>query len=257
MADTFGVHSALTELDVTEAFRVVDLAGVLCNGILGASIARQRRFDIVGFVVLGVASGLAGGVLRDVMLNTRPVAITDPAYLFTALAGALVALIFAIDGRRWRWPLLVIDALALGCWAATGTIKAQLAGLGLLSSLFLGVITAVGGGMVRDLCLGQVPAVLGGSTLLATPAAAASLAVLLTPAAARPTWGMAIGIVVGSGISLSSRRLGWALPTADPDAGVHLSRQQLRALMRRSERAGARRAGHVVPRHDRADDLDS
>ena len=102
-----------------------------------------------------------------------------------------------------------------------------------------------------------MPAVLGGSTLLATPAAAASLAVLLTPAPARPTWGMAIGIVVGSGISLSSRRLGWALPTADPDAGVHLSRQQLRALMRRSERAGARRAGHVVPRHDRDDDVDS
>lgn len=109
------VPSVITELDVTEAFRVVDLAGVLCNGIIGASIARQRRFDLVGLIILGTVSGLAGGVLRDVMLNVgQPVALTDPAYLGTALIGVAIALVFRVDGRRWRWPLTVIDAL--GPW---------------------------------------------------------------------------------------------------------------------------------------------
>lgn len=239
------------EFYVTDAFRMVDLAGVLCNGIIGASIARQRRFDLVGLITLGVVSGLAGGALRDILLNARPVALTDAAYLITALIGVAVALVFRVDGRRWRWPLIVIDALALGCWAATGTIKAQGAGLGLLPSLLLGVVTAVGGGMVRDVCIGQVPAVLGGNTLYATAAAAAAGATLLTPYAARPTWGMGLGILVGGGLTLLARRQGWSLPAADPDAGVHLSRHQLRLLMQRSERAGARKAGRALPRHQR------
>ena len=249
------VPSVITELDVTEAFRVVDLAGVLCNGIIGASIARQRRFDLVGLIILGTVSGLAGGVLRDVMLNVgQPVALTDPAYLGTALIGVAIALVFRVDGRRWRWPLTVIDALALGCWAATGTIKAQIVGLDLLPSLLLGVVTAVGGGMVRDLCVGQTPAVLGGNTLYATAAAAASGVILLTPVSARATWGMGVGILVGGGLTLLARRLGWSLPLADPDAGVHLSRAQLAQLIRRSERAGARKAGHVIPRRDASDE---
>lgn len=237
-----------TALDVSEAFRFVDLAGVLCNGMIGATIARGRRFDLVGMIVLGIVSGLAGGALRDIMLNVgQPVALTDPAYLVTAIVGVLIALVFRIEGRRWRWPLLIADALALGCWAATGTFKAQVVGLGWLPSLLLGVVTAVGGGMVRDICIGQVPAVLGGNTLYATAAAAASGAMLLVPVQSRLTWGMAAGIVIGGGLTLLARRLGWSLPAADPDAGVVLSRSQLRQLIRRSERAGARKAGRPPP----------
>ncbi|GAA1751034.1 trimeric intracellular cation channel family protein [Nostocoides vanveenii] len=225
-------------VDVTEAFRVVDLAGVLCNGALGATIARQRRFDFVGFTVLGVVSGLAGGVLRDVMLQVgQPVALTDPAYLITAMIGVLAAQLIRMEGRRWRWPMIGADALALGAWAATGTIKAQIVGLGWLPSLFLGVVTAVGGGMVRDICIGQVPAVLGGNTLYATAAATASAAILLTPVQVRSTWGMGLGIAIGGGLSLIARWRQWRLPV---DADVHLSADQLRALIRRSERAGAK-----------------
>ena len=253
------VPELLTELDVAEAFRVVDLAGVLCNGMIGALIARQRRFDLVGLMVLGILSGLAGGVLRDVLINIgQPVAITDPSYLVTAIVGVLIAVVFRIEGRRWRWPLTVIDALAVGCWAATGTIKAQAAGLDWLPSLLLGVLTAVGGGMLRDIAIGQVPSVLGGNTLYATATAAASATILIIPAAARDTWGMAAGIAIGGGLTLLARRLGWSLPVTDPETGVTLSRRQLRVLIRRSERAGARKAGFTVLRGpdqpDRDDD---
>lgn len=230
----------LGAVDVTEAFRFVDVAGVFCNGAIGATIARRRKFDVIGFTVLGVVSGLAGGVIRDVMLQVgQPVALTDPAYLVTALLGVLAATLIKMDGRTWQWPLAVVDALALGCWAATGTIKAQITGLGMLASVLLGVITAIGGGMVRDVCIGQVPAVLGGNTLYATAAVAASTSILLVPPTQRPTLGMAIGIAVGSALTLIARWRKWTLPV-DADVGVTLSPRQMRKLIRRSVRAGVR-----------------
>ncbi|MBD4567083.1 trimeric intracellular cation channel family protein, partial [Xanthomonas citri pv. citri] len=71
---------------------LVDLLGVLTNGILGGVVARQLRMDLVGFVVLAIVSGLGGGMLRDTLLQQGfPVALTNPAYLTSALAGALIA----------------------------------------------------------------------------------------------------------------------------------------------------------------------
>ncbi|MEI2777324.1 MAG: TRIC cation channel family protein [Tetrasphaera sp.] len=238
----------LTILDVSTAFRIVDLAGVFCNGALGATVARRRGFDFVGFVVLGVVSALAGGMIRDVMLQIgQPVALTDRAYLVVAMIGVLTAQLVKMEGRRWDWPLSIGDALALGCWAATGTIKAQLAGLSALASIMLGVVTAVGGGMVRDICVGQVPRVLGGNsvpggnTLYATAAAAASIAILLVPRTDRSTWGMAVGIVIGGGMTLIARRRKWTLPL-DADFGVTLSAAEFRALVRSTERTAVETA---------------
>lgn len=239
----------LTILDVSLAFRIVDLAGVFCNGALGATVARRRGFDFVGFVVLGIVSGLAGGIIRDVMLQIgQPVALTDRAYLVVAMVGVLTAQLVKMDGRRWDWPLSIGDALALGCWAATGTIKAQLAGLSALASIMLGVVTAVGGGMVRDICVGQVPRVLGGNTLYATAAAAASIAILLVPRTDRSSWGMAVGIIIGGGLTLIARRRKWTLPL-DADFGVNLSTEELRSLVRYTERTAldtARQARDVA-----------
>ncbi len=93
---------------------------------------------------------------------------------------------------------------------------------------------------------------------LVTSPAAASPTILIIPAAARDTWGMAAGIAIGGGLTLLARRLGWSLPVTDPETGVTLSRRQLRVLIRRSERAGARKAGFTVLRGpdqpDRDDD---
>ena len=85
-----------------DLFRVIDLLGVLLNGILGGRIARIKRFDAVGFMVLAIMCALAGGMLRDIMLDQGPpVALTDPFYLGTALVGALVAMLWRLDSRFW------------------------------------------------------------------------------------------------------------------------------------------------------------
>ena len=156
-------------------FRFLDLSGVFFNGILGGRLAREKRFDFVGFVVLGMLSGMGGGIVRDVMLNAGPpIALTDRYYLIMALLGALIAWLWRFDGKWSRRTLVTFDALVLGCWAATGTSKALGLGFAVIPSILMGVTTAIGGGMIRDISAGNVPAVFGGNSLYATPALCAA-----------------------------------------------------------------------------------
>ncbi len=201
---------------VTELFRSLDLSGVFANAVLGGVIARRMKLDPVGFVVLAVLSGLGGGLIRDTLLqHGTPIALTDYAYLLTAVAGAALAYLLRVEGRVWNrvWP--VVDALALGCWAATGAQKTLAVGLGWLPAVLLGTITAVGGGAVRDVVLRQLPAILGGNTLYATCAALASGALVLLDYRGYPTAGSLTALVLGAGLCLLARWRGWILPSAD------------------------------------------
>ncbi|PFG39470.1 putative membrane protein YeiH [Georgenia soli] len=198
-----------------DVFRALDLTGVFLNGVLGGTIARQRRFDLAGFVILAIVSALGGGMLRDTLLQAgTPVALTDPYYLGTAMSGALVAFVIPLGGRWWSRTFLVGDALVLGCWAATGSTKALAAGLGVLPAVMLGVITAVGGGMIRDVVVGQPPVIFGGNTLYATSAVLASLVVIGMNGLGEQTLGMGLAIVVGAGLSILAHWRQWSLPYA-------------------------------------------
>jgi uncharacterized membrane protein YeiH len=199
--------------DPSALYSAVDLGGVLANGVLGGVLARQLKFDPVGFVVLAVLSGLGGGVLRDTLLqNGPPVALTNLAYLSTALVGALIAFTVDLRGKYARRGLLVADALALGAWSATGTSKALSLGLPWLSAIFLGIVTAVGGGMIRDVVVREVPKVFYPGTLYATVALLASVVMAVAFSVGAPTLGMGGSIVVAAVVALASRRWGWSLP---------------------------------------------
>lgn len=200
---------------LSEAIRVIDLAGVLANAILGGIAARTARLDLVGFVVLAILSGLGGGMIRDTLLqHGTPVALVDPYYLIFAIGGAAIAFALSFNGRWSRRGLTLPDALAVGCWAAVGAEKALGAGLGWLPAVMLGVITAVGGGIVRDLFLLRVPAIFGGNTLYATSALLASVEMVVFSALGSPAVGFPLAILSGAGLSLLARRYGWILPTA-------------------------------------------
>ncbi|HEY3504657.1 MAG TPA: TRIC cation channel family protein [Actinocatenispora sp.] len=117
----------------------MDLAGVFANAILGGAVAARERLDVIGFVTLAVISGTGGGLIRDTLLqHGTPVALTDYAYLLTALGGAGVAFLLRIEGRGWNRILLFADALALGFWAAAGAQKTLQVGLGWLPAVLLG-----------------------------------------------------------------------------------------------------------------------
>lgn len=206
----------LADGTVSDLFRALDLTGVFANALLGGVIARRERLDPVGFAALAVMSGLGGGLIRDTLLqHGTPIALTDPAYLLIAFAGAAVTFLLRVEGRTWArvWPMA--DALALGCWAAAGAEKTLDVGLGWLPAILLGTITAVGGGAVRDVVLRRVPGVLGGNTLYATCAVAASGTLVILYDQGYPTAGSLAALAVGAGLCLLARWRRWVLPEAD------------------------------------------
>ena len=206
----------MTEMTLLTFLQWIDLVGVLFNAVLGAVIGRAARLDVVGLVVLAIMSGLGGGMIRDVMLQSGPpIAITDWRYITAALIGALIVMIVRVEGRLWDRIYPPIDALALGTWAAAGSLKTLEAGFGVLPALMLGTITAVGGGFVRDMVLRRIPGVLGGNTLYATAALAASLVAVGSWYLDFATIGSIAATAVGAALVLLARWRRLSLPVGE------------------------------------------
>ncbi|MEQ3625034.1 MAG: trimeric intracellular cation channel family protein [Celeribacter sp.] len=138
-----------------------DLLGTFVFGISGGMLAVRRELDLFGVMVLSLAAALAGGVLRDVALgDTPPAALRDARYLLAALAAGLCAFVFHRGIERLAKPVMVFDAAGLGLFAVSGCQKALTMGVAPLPAVLLGVLTAVGGGALRDLLVTEVPRVL-------------------------------------------------------------------------------------------------
>lgn len=213
-----------------DLLRGIDLIGVLLNGVLGGRLARTKRFDAVGFSVLAVMSALGGGMVRDTLLQQgAPVALTDPWYLGTALVGAGIAMLWKLESRPWRIILILADGTVLGCWAATGALKTLQAGFGVMPALLLGIMTAVGGGMIRDVAAGNVPQVFGGNNLYATPALVSAGIMVAFAQFGRATIGILVATVVGSAFTAVAHRRRWQLPQ-NPEWTLTLTASQLRHL---------------------------
>jgi uncharacterized membrane protein YeiH len=207
---------AVTGLDPTLE-RVLDLGGVFVFGLSGASVAVRRGFDVIGLAVLAVVTGLGGGVTRDLVLgDIPPVAFRDQAYLAAPLVAALVVLVAHRFVERVARPVLIFDAAGLGLFCVVGTAKALDAGLGVLAAALLGVLTAVGGGIMRDVLAREVPAVFrADSALYAVPAAAGAGVVAALWSADAFTAASAVAVAVGVfGFRLLAMRFDWRAPTA-------------------------------------------
>lgn len=153
---------------------ILELAGLYVFATSGALMAIHKDFDVVGIVVLALLTALGGGVLRDVIIGaTPPAAFTDVVYLLIPLAAAAVTFFAHSLVHRLAFTVLVFDAAGLGLFAVTGTLKALEAGLGSVQAVLLGVTTAVGGGVLRDITARETPALLQLQTdLYAIPATA-------------------------------------------------------------------------------------
>lgn len=210
---------------VTDGRRWLDLTGLFANALLGGVIARSAKLDPVGFAVLAILSGLGGGLIRDVLLlRDTPIALTDYAYVLTALVGAGVAFLLPIAGPVWDKVWRVVDALALGCWVAAGAQKTLAYGLGWLPAVLLGTITAFGGGFVRDVIMERIPGIVGGNTLYATCALAASAVMVVMYRSGLPAAGSVVATLVGAGLCLLARWRHWVLPQNDSWNAAHALR---------------------------------
>ncbi|SOD97608.1 trimeric intracellular cation channel family protein [Blastococcus haudaquaticus] len=163
--------------------QTIDLIGVFAFGVSGALMAVRRDFDVVGIAILAVVTALGGGIVRDLVLgDTPPPAFTRWEYLVVALAAAAVTAVGHRVFTRLARPLLVFDAAGLGLFCVAGTEKALDHGLAPVAAACLGVTTAVGGGVLRDVIAREVPALVrADSELYALPAVAGALVVGIAP----------------------------------------------------------------------------
>ena len=214
-------------------FRVVDIAAVVANGLLGGAVARAFRFDIVGFLLLAIACGMGGGMLRDILLNAGlPVALTDHGYWVGAICAVAVAYVIDLSSTWATKALLVVDFVGMGCWAATGTIKSLNNGLHWLPAIALGVATAVGGGVIRDMLVNRIPAIFGGNSLYATVAfVGAAETALVWSVLHRPNLAIAVSVLSCTIFGLLSHWRNWQLPTTP--ASIKVPRPNLLNTFRR------------------------
>lgn len=167
MADpiqTFALPSALDALAI----------GV--GGISGALHARRRQMDLMGILVVGFCGALGGGVIRDILLvSGPPVFLTSSVFLVYALVGAALGWLFASVASRATILMEVIDGLFIGVWVLVGATKALGNGLSFGSAVLVAVITATGGGVLRDLFCGERVSLLLPGTWLAAAALVGAL----------------------------------------------------------------------------------
>lgn len=194
---------------------ILDLLGVFANGLLGGAVARSQGMDLFGFGAMGLVSGLGGGMIRDVLLqHGPPAALVHPAYIPTALAGAGVAFMMRIEHRAWDRVFLLVDAAAISLWATAGALITLSDGLGWLPAVLLGTITAVGGGVTREVMLQRIPSVFTEGTLYATVAmfVAAVQVVFAKAPGVHDTTGTLIAVAAGFVLRVVAYRRGWRLP---------------------------------------------
>lgn len=198
-------------MDALRIFEIVDLLGVFIGALTGALVARRLRYDITGHWALALVSGLGGGLIRDVLLQAGPpLALVEPAYLPTVLAATLVSALFGSRIDRLQKTILVVDAFAIAAFAVAGSLRTLEVGLAPWPTVLLGVITAVGGGVIREVLIGQTPTIFRRSELYATAALGACLAVILLRELGSPRELIAVtGIAFGTFLRLGSLRWGW------------------------------------------------
>jgi uncharacterized membrane protein YeiH len=210
----FAAAETLTGLD-PDLERTLDLVGVFVFAVSGASLAAQKRFDVVGVLALGTATGLGGGLLRDTLLgDLPPVALRNQVYLAMPLLATAVVLVAYPLVERIRRPVVLFDAAGLGLFAVVGAAKAYDQGLAPLPSILLGVMTAVGGGVIRDVLAREVPTVFrADSALYAIPATLGAAATVV--AAANGVLGAATAPAIAVAVAvlrLVALRRDWRAP---------------------------------------------
>jgi uncharacterized membrane protein YeiH len=132
----------------------IDLTSVIVAALAGAAVAVEERFDPLGGILLAMVMGLGGGIIRDLLLGLRPVAVTSHYYLPAVTVAALGGYVFA-SLLRLGTPFVVLDAMATGLFTVVGVEKALLYDLPDVSAIFIGVAAAVGGGLFVDLIAGR------------------------------------------------------------------------------------------------------
>jgi len=152
---------AIDELAIISEFlKVLDLVGTFAFALSGAVSGVKHRIDLFGVLVLSFVAATAGGIMRDVLIGAiPPAAVQDWRYITLSLVAGLVTFFWYSLIAKMKSPVQIFDALGLGLFAIAGAGKAIAFHLGPGAAVLMGVLTAIGGGMVRDVLVSEVPVV--------------------------------------------------------------------------------------------------
>ena len=208
----------VNEQIVIGAFLVVlDLGGTFVFALSGAAAGIRHRLDIFGVLVLSFVAANFGGIARDVLIGAvPPVAIEDWRYVAVSVTAGLIAFFCHPVTERFRSPVLVFDAAGLALFAVVGTSKALTFHLGPVAAALLGMLSGIGGGLVRDMLISEVPVVFRAEIYALAALAGATVVVgghiLHLPPAPVAIFGAALCFA----LRMISIRRGWRLPMANP-----------------------------------------
>jgi uncharacterized membrane protein YeiH len=212
--------------DVTASFKeyatgtllVLDLIGTFVFALSGAVVGVKRRLDIFGVLVISFAAASAGGIMRDLLIDSvPPAAIRDWRYMAASVLGGLLIFIWFPRSQRTsrvRNFVLLFDAAGLGLFAVTGTQKALGYGLNPVMASLLGMLTGVGGGIVRDVLVAEIPNVLRSDLYAVAALAGAVVVVTGQQLGMAPVMAAVLGAVICFGLRLFAIRRRWQLPVA-------------------------------------------
>ena len=183
------------------------------QGALFAAQFRDRRLDLLGVAIIGIATGFGGGILRDVLLSEVPAALSSNWYLVVATGAALIGMLLERLISRMGPLVNVLDALTIGLFGAIGTTKALALGLPVVPSIFVGVLSAIGGSILRDLLLNLPIALMHVGSLYAIAAAVGTTGLVVLLAVQVPVFIAAtICVALTTGVRILSVLFNWSLP---------------------------------------------
>ena len=204
---------------------ILEMIGTVAFAVSGAVVALKKRMDIFGVAVLGVTTAVGGGVMRDLLLGkTPPAMFTDPVYALVAVVVSLVVFLPFVrrrvlsNNRAYELMLLISDSAGLGAFAAVGTqaVMDSAYSDNLFLAVFLGTITGVGGGVLRDLLANKIPKILA-KRIYACAAIAGALTCALLWNTAGEMWAMLACIVLTVVLRVLAAHFKWSLPRPRED----------------------------------------
>ena len=205
----------LTEFSFSTEFfiYVLDLFGTVAFAITGAFKAIERKFDVVGILLLATITGVAGGTIRDVILGRIPNSISDPTYVIVTIASGIV-IFFLYSHLKKHWNLfLKFDAIGLGVFTIIGaTFAYNIFGLNFLAILLAGILTAVGGGILRDIFVNQVPIVFVKEFYLSASFIGIVVFSVILYFTDELYYATIVGIVLTTSLRLIAMKYNWNLP---------------------------------------------
>lgn len=212
------VFSHFSHFPVNEhlLFNIIDLAGTFAFAISGALAARREKFDLFGVLAIAYITACGGGIARDICIGAMPPAgLADWRYVLTAVIAALAAIVAYQQVEKLTYPVRLFDALGLGLFAVYGAHKALALDMNAEVAVLVGMLTAVGGGVARDVLLNRVVVIMQREIYASAAFLGAGLAVLGEYLGWGSLWSMWLPIVLCCGLRLLSLRFHWHLPVGE------------------------------------------